>query len=70
MHEIELCPLTLWPPVLVQGLTRMLYRVASAGIAMLSGVGIVLGFAGVSGEESTPFQHAAHFLAALLGLIG
>jgi hypothetical protein len=70
MYEIELCPLTLWLPVLPQGLTRMLYRTVSVGIAALSCVGIALGFAGVSGDEGTLFQQSAQSVAVLLGLIG
>jgi hypothetical protein len=70
MYEIELCPLTLWLPVLVEAVTRILYRAFSLGVAALSCVGIALGFAGVSGDESSLFQRSAHSVAMLLGLIG
>ena len=68
--EIELVPVTFWPPALARRLGDYIRQIATMAIAAASLVGIALGFAGATNQDDTIFQAALHSVAVFTGLIG
>ncbi len=68
--EIELVPVTFWPPALARRLCDYIRQTVTIAIAVASVVGIALGFAGVTNQDDTICQSVLHSVAAFTGLIG
>jgi hypothetical protein len=68
--EIDLVPVTFWPPALARRLTHYSRQIATIAIVGGSIFGIALGFAGVGDQNDTLFQSMAQSLATFTGLIG
>lgn len=70
VYEIELAPVTFWPPALARRLGDYIRQAVTIAIAAGCLVGIALGFAGVSDGDDTIFQSVLHSVAIFTGLIG
>jgi len=72
--EIDLVPVTFWPPALARRAGEYIRQTAPIAITgiltCVSVFGIVFGFAGVTDQDDTIVQPVLHSLAVFTGLIG
>ena len=68
--EIELVPVTFWPPALARRLAGLIQRSATVAITAGTLFGVAMGFAGLSHQNDTLLQRVAYSVAEFTGLIG
>ena len=68
--DIELVPVTFWPPALARRAGEYIRQTATIAITAGSVLGIALGFAGVTDQDDTLLQAGLQSVAVFAGLIG
>jgi len=67
--EIDLVPVTFWPPALARQLNEYIRQTVTIAITGGCIFGIILGFAGVADQDDTIVQSALRSVALFAGLI-